>query len=55
MRLPLDDAYIAGALGALARPMPLDYLAGALLGVSFGLGWAKSFLHHEAVPAAASA
>jgi hypothetical protein len=54
-RLPLDDAYIAGALSALARPMPLDYLAGALLGVSFGLGWARSFLHHEDVPAAANA
>jgi hypothetical protein len=45
--MPLDEAYISGSLTALARPMPLDYLAGSLLGVSFGLGWAKSFLHHE--------
>jgi hypothetical protein len=49
-RLPLDDAYIAGTLTTLARPMPLDYLAGSLLGVSFGLGWAKSFLHHQDQP-----
>jgi hypothetical protein len=51
-RMPLDEAYISGALSALARPMPLDYLAGSLLGVSFGLGWAKSFLHHEQAHAA---
>ena len=51
-RMPLDEAYINGSLNALARPMPLDYLAGSLLGVSFGLGWAKSFLHHEEVVAA---
>lgn len=55
MRSPLDDAYIAGATSAFARIMPLDYLAGSLLGVSFGLGWAKSFLHHEEAPATAKA
>jgi hypothetical protein len=55
MRTPLDDAYIAGAVSAFARVMPLDYLAGSLLGVSFGLGWAKSFLHHEDVAQPAKA
>ena len=55
MRAPLDDAYVAGATSAFARIMPLDYVAGSLLGVSFGLGWAKSFLHHEEVAAPAKA
>lgn len=55
LRLPLDEAYIAGVSSAFAKVMPLDYLAGGLLGVSFGLGWAKSFLHHEEVPAPAKA
>lgn len=54
-RLPLDEAYINSSLSAFARVMPMDYLAGSLLGVSFGLGWAKSFLHHEDVPATAKA
>lgn len=54
-RLPLDEAYINGTLSVFARVMPLDYLAGSLLGVSFGLGWAKSFLHHEDVPTTAKA
>ena len=55
MRAPLDDAFIAGSTSAFARIMPLDYVVGSLLGVSFGLGWAKSFLHHEEVPAPAKA
>lgn len=54
-RLPLDEAYINGTLSAFARVMPMDYLAGSLLGVSFGLGWAKSFLQHEEMPATARA
>lgn len=52
---PLDQAYISGTLSVFASVMPLDYLAGSLMGVSFGLGWAKSFLHHEESPAAAKA
>ena len=27
--------------------MPVDYLTGSFLGVSVGLGWARSFMHHE--------
>lgn len=44
---PLADAYVNGMLPALSLPMPIDYAAGSLMGVSMGLGWAKGFLHHE--------
>jgi large-conductance mechanosensitive channel len=47
---PLDHAYIDGTLSVFARATPMDYLAGSLLGVPMGLGWAKSFLHHEDAP-----
>ena len=47
----LVDAYILRTLPAWVQPMPVDYAAGTLIGVSFGLGWAKSFLHHEETPA----
>ena len=47
LRTPLDVAYVARELPKLAKPMPIDYAAGALWGVSWGLGWARSFLHHE--------
>jgi len=43
----LADAYIASDLPLLILPMPIDYAAGSLMGVSMGLGWAKGFLHHE--------
>jgi hypothetical protein len=42
---PLADDYVTLAIAAWNKPMPLDYGAGALLGVSMGLGWAKTFLH----------
>lgn len=45
----MDSAAIAGTLSAWIRPMPVDYAAGSMLGVAMGLGWAKSFLHHEEV------
>ncbi len=41
--------FIAGTVNPLSLPMPVDYAAGSLLGVAMGLGWAKSFLHHEEV------
>lgn len=47
VKTPMDAAYVADALPALARPMPLDYAAGSLMGIALGLGWARSFLHHE--------
>lgn len=46
---------LAGKLMFLARPMPLDYLAGAFCGVPLGLAWSASMLekHHHAEPATA--
>lgn len=41
------DLVRAGTLPQLGRPMPIQYAAGAAMGVAMGLGWAKSFLHHE--------
>jgi hypothetical protein len=40
-------ALVTGQLSTVSRAMPVDYAAGSLMGVAFGLGWAKSFLHHE--------
>lgn len=53
-RTPLE-ALRAGELPALVSVMPLDWAAGALLGVPMGLGWARSFLHHEDVPTGSAA
>ena len=47
----LVDAFVLRSVPAWLQPMPVDYAAGTLIGVSFGLGWAKSFLHHEETPA----
>ncbi len=46
---PLADAWVAGNLPLLAYPRPVDYAAGTLIGVSLGLGWARSFAgdHHR--------
>ncbi len=44
---PIDEAFVTHAIPALSLPAPVDYAAGSLMGVAFGLGWAKSFLHHE--------
>lgn len=44
----------AGKLFFLARPLPLDLLAGAFVGVPFGLVWAGSMIDkHQPAPAAA--
>lgn len=42
-----QTALASGALPVLIRPVPLDFIAGGLMGVAVGLGWARSFLHHE--------
>ncbi|MHC4220026.1 MAG: hypothetical protein ACYSU7_16400 [Planctomycetota bacterium] len=47
VRDPLTDAYVTQTIPAVGLPMPIDYAAGSLMGVSMGLGWAKSFLHQE--------
>ncbi len=42
-----------GTITALALPMPLDWLAGAFLGIPIGLGWASSMtdkVEHEIDP-----
>ncbi len=43
----LDVAFVNGSISRLSLPMPIDYAAGSLLGVSVGVGWARSFLHEE--------
>ena len=43
----LDVAFVKGSMSPLSLPMPIDYAAGSLLGVSAGVGWAKSFLQEE--------
>lgn len=50
--VPLDLAFVNGALSRLAYPMPIDYAAGSLAGVALGVGWSRSFL--KPVPAAAA-
>ncbi len=41
---PLDVAIAGGTVHALARVMPLDWCAGALIGIPFGLTWAGSMI-----------
>lgn len=44
----LSTAALAGTLFRLARPLPLDWLAGALVGIPLGLAWANSLVQkHE--------
>lgn len=43
----ITSAFIGRTIPAVSMPLPIDYAAGALMGVSMGLGWARSFLHHE--------
>ena len=47
LKQPLVEAFVAHSIPALSLPMPIDYAAGSLLGVSIGLGWAKSFQQQE--------
>jgi hypothetical protein len=49
------QAALAGTLFPLARPMPLDYLAGALIGLPLGLWWAGSMLERHDVANTAKA
>jgi hypothetical protein len=50
----LADAWVADAIPALARPRPVDYAAGSLMGVSMGLGWARSFVPERRSDASAA-
>lgn len=47
IKQPLDIAFVTNAIPRFALPMPVDIAAGSVVGVAMGLGWAKSFLHHE--------
>jgi len=49
---PIEEAFISGTLPGFLRTMPIDVLAGSLMGVSMGFGWARAFLHHEEVETA---
>jgi hypothetical protein len=51
----LGMSFVTDTLPAFARPTPLGYAAGSVMGVAIGLGWARSFLHHEEPGAAAFA
>jgi hypothetical protein len=44
---PIEELFVADMLPRIARPMPLDYAAGALMGVAIGLGWSRGFVHEE--------
>jgi hypothetical protein len=43
----ITEAPATGSLSRLAYPMPIDYAAGALVGVSIGIAWARSFSQAE--------
>jgi len=43
VRAQIDAQFAVGSLSPLARMMPLDVTAGALIGVAIGIGWARSF------------
>ena len=50
----LVRAALAGKLFVLARPLPLDWLAGAFIGAPIGLVWAASMVDkHGAEPVVA--
>ncbi|MHC5113779.1 MAG: hypothetical protein ACYTGP_05065 [Planctomycetota bacterium] len=44
---PFTDVFVSGRIPDVNVVMPADYAAGSLMGVAVGLGWARSFLHHE--------
>ncbi len=44
---PIRPAFVSGTLLRLAYPMPVDYAAGTLVGVSLGIGLARSFIKQE--------
>lgn len=42
-----QEMFVANTLPRLARPMPMDFAAGALMGVAIGLGWSRSFVESD--------
>lgn len=49
--VPIDHRFVLHTLSRFAYPMPVDYAAGSLIGVSLGVGWARSFIKTEPVRA----
>ncbi|MCZ6835061.1 MAG: hypothetical protein O7G85_04740 [Planctomycetota bacterium] len=45
--LNMSETFVAQAIPTLSLPMPIDYAGASLMGVAMGVGWARSFLHHE--------
>lgn len=41
------DSWILGEATPLGLPMPVDVAAGALMGVSLGIGWSRGFVEHH--------
>lgn len=52
---PLRSAFVTESLVRFAYAMPIDYVTGSLVGVSLGIGVARSFFRTETVDANASA
>jgi len=50
-RAQIDAQFASGALSPLARMMPLDIIAGTLIGVAIGIGWARSFKRSDTMTA----
>jgi len=46
----MDAQFANGSLSPLARMMPLDVVAGGLIGVAIGIGWARSFKRSDTIP-----
>ena len=52
---PVDDiALVQQSISPLLYPMPLDYAAGSVMGISIGLSWAASFAKPKEVEQAKS-
>jgi len=49
VRTQVDAQFALGSLSPLARMMPLDIVAGALIGVAIGIGWARSFKRSDTI------
>jgi hypothetical protein len=41
-------AFVTGTSPHLGMPMPMDFAAGALMGVAMGIGWSRSFVEEHA-------
>ena len=51
----LADALVEGSAPRLVQIMPITWVAGSLIGVSMGIGWARSFVDDPSEERAVSA